>query len=73
MYYGGFGTNIKAAKSVLAKSVLMSTVGVVLTAGFVGAFVHFCFGIGWLESLLVSSVLLLLTQRQCFIFSAPKS
>ena len=57
MYYGGFGTNIKAAKSVLAKSVLMSTVGVVLTAGFVGAFVHFCFGIGWLESLLVSSVI----------------
>lgn len=57
MFYGGFGTNIKAAKPVAASAFLLSTLGVVLTAGFVGIFVHFCFGLGWLESVLMGSVI----------------
>ena len=40
MYYGGFGANVKQARSVAAQSVLLSTVGVVLTALLVGAFAH---------------------------------
>ena len=36
MFYGGFGTNIKEAKPVIARSVVLSTAGVVLTAGLTG-------------------------------------
>src|SRR5699024_8972220 len=36
MFYGGFGTNLKAARPVLAKSVVLSTLGVMLTAGLTG-------------------------------------
>ena len=32
MFYGGFGTNLEAARSVAVKSVLLSSLGVVLTA-----------------------------------------
>ena len=57
MYYGGFGTNIKAAKSVAVKSILLSTLGVVLTAGFTSAFIHFVLKLSWLESALIGSVI----------------
>lgn len=38
MFYGGFGTNIKEAKPVIARSVVLSTAGVVLTAGLTGLY-----------------------------------
>ena len=57
MFYGGFGTNIRAARPVLAQSILLSTVGVVMTTGLVGAFVHLVFRLGWIESLLIGSVI----------------
>lgn len=57
MFYGGFGTNIRAAKPVMARSFLLSTVGVALTAGLVGGFVRLALGLGWLESLLIGSVI----------------
>ena len=57
MFYGGFGTNIRAARPVVVRSFLLSTVGVVLTAGLVGGFVHLALGLGWLESLLIGSVI----------------
>ena len=41
MFYGGFGTNIKEAKPVIARSVVLSTAGVILTAGIKGLFIHF--------------------------------
>ncbi len=48
MFYGGFGTNLKAARPVAAKAVLLSTAGVALTAGFVGLFVRFVLDLnGW--------------------------
>ena len=56
MFYGGFGTNIKEAKPVAVQSFLLSTLGVVLTAGMVGVFVHIALGAGWLESMLIGSV-----------------
>lgn len=56
MFYGGFGTNIKEAKPVAVQSFLLSTLGVVLTAGMVGVFVHVALGAGWLESMLIGSV-----------------
>ncbi len=56
MFYGGFGTNMKAAKPVAARSFLLSTLGVALTAGLVGVFAHFALGLEWQESLLIGSV-----------------
>ncbi len=57
MFYGGFGTNIKTAKPVVAKSILLSTGGVILTAVVVGSFVHIVLHIGWIESMLIGSVM----------------
>ena len=56
MFYGGFGTNIKEARPVIARAVVLSTAGVVLTAAIVGIFVHAVLGLPLLESLLVASV-----------------
>ena len=56
MFYGGFGTKWKAAKPVAAKAVLMSTVGVVMTAFLVGLFCHFVIGINFQESLLIGAL-----------------
>lgn len=57
MFYGGFGTSFKAAKPVLLQAGLLATVGVILTAGFTGLFVHFVLHIDWLQSLLIGSVI----------------
>ena len=40
MFYGGFGTKWNEAKPVAVKSMLLSTLGVLLTAGRVGVFCH---------------------------------
>lgn len=57
MFYGGFGTNLKAARPAAGKAVLMSTLGVVMTAGLVGMFVHLVLSFSWLESFLIGSVI----------------
>ena len=57
MFYGGFGTSYKAAKPVFVRSALLATVGVVLTAGLTGLFVHFVLKLNILESLLIGSVI----------------
>lgn len=57
MFYGGFGTNWKSAKKVAVKSVLLSTVGVVLTATITGVFCHFVLNFDILESLLIGAVI----------------
>ncbi|MDO5085727.1 MAG: cation:proton antiporter, partial [Erysipelotrichaceae bacterium] len=41
IFYGGFNTNWKMAKPVVKQSVLLSTLGVVFTALFVGAFCEY--------------------------------
>lgn len=57
MFYGGFGTNWNEAKPVAAKAILLSTLGVILTAGFTGLFCHFVLGIKWIESFLIGALL----------------
>lgn len=57
MFYGGFGTRWKEAKPVAVKAGLLSTLGVVFTAGLTGVFCHYALKIGWLESLLIGSVI----------------
>lgn len=57
MFYGGFGTNWKRAKKVAVKSVLLSTVGVILTAGITGLFCYYALGFELLESMLIGAVI----------------
>ena len=56
MFYGGFGTNIKEAKSILAEASLLSTLGVAMTAGILGVALHYLLGLPWMEAFLFSSV-----------------
>ena len=56
MFYGGFNTNIDRAKPVTAPAVLLSTLGVIVTAGITGVFAHFILGFDWIGGLLLGSV-----------------
>ncbi len=57
MFYGGFSTRWSEAKPVAVKSILLSTMGVILTAGLTGLFCYFALRIDLLESLLIGSVI----------------
>ena len=57
MFYGGFGTKWRAARPVAVQSVLLSSVGVVMTAGLTGAFAHLVLKMNLLEGLLLGAVL----------------
>lgn len=61
IFYGGFGTNVKEARPVMVQSILLSGVGTALTAGITGVVVYFIFNtfttIGWIECMLIGSVL----------------
>jgi len=57
MFYGGAGIRISQAKKVAVRASLLSTVGVVLTAGFVGLFCHYILKIKLLESFLIGAVI----------------
>lgn len=53
MFYGGFGTNLHQAKPVAVKSMLLASVGVVITALLTGIFCHFVLNFSWAEGMLV--------------------
>ena len=57
MFYGGFGTKWRTARPVAVKSVLLSTLGVLITAGLTGLFCHFFLGFELLEGMLIGAVL----------------
>lgn len=56
MFYGGFGTNWKMAKPAAVPSILLSTLGVVITAGLTGLFCFMVFKTTLLEGLLIGSI-----------------
>lgn len=56
MFYGGFGTNWNEARPVAVKSVLLSTLGVVITAALTGFFCYFILKFSFLNSMLIGSV-----------------
>ena len=56
MFYGGFGTNWITAKKAAVPSVLMSTLGVIVTAGLTGLFCFFVLKTSLLEGLLIGAV-----------------
>ena len=57
MFYGGFGTNWNMAKPVAIQSILMSSLGVFITAGLTGLFCFSIFNTTLLEGLLIGSVI----------------
>lgn len=57
MFYGGFGTNWSEAKSIAVKATLLSTMGVLLTAGLTGLFCFWVLNIRFLESMLIGSII----------------
>lgn len=56
MFYGGFGTNWKMAKPIAPQAILMSTLGVLLTAVLTGLFSYLVLETTLLESLLLGAV-----------------
>ena len=56
MFYGGFGTNWNMAKPVAKEAIILSSLGVVLTALITGAFAHYVLDFSLLEGMLVGSV-----------------
>ena len=57
MFYGGFGTKWSAAKPVAVRATLLSTLGVLITAGITGLFCHLVLGMGLTEGMLIGAVL----------------
>ena len=57
MFYGGFGTRWEAAKPAAAKAVVLSTLGVAVTALLTALFCHFVLGFQPLASFLTGAVI----------------
>lgn len=56
MFYGGFGTSWREARPVAARAGLLSTLGILVTAGAVGLFCRYVLRFAWLESFLLGAV-----------------
>lgn len=56
LYSGGLDTKWHDIKPILGKGVTLSTFGVILTAAFIGVFVHLITDFTWAESFLLGSV-----------------
>lgn len=57
MFYGGFCVKWESAKPVIGKAVMLSTLGVVLTAGITCILCHLLLKIGLAESFLIGAVI----------------
>ncbi len=57
MFYGGFGTKWKTAKVVSSKAVILSTLGVFMTAMLTCGFCHYILGFELVESFLIGAVI----------------
>ncbi len=57
MFYGGFGTKWSEARPVAAMSALLSTAGVIITAGLTGLFCYAILGMELYESLLIGAII----------------
>lgn len=57
MFYGGFSTNWNHARPAAKQAVVLSSLGVVMTAGLVCLCCHFILKLGFAESFLIGSVI----------------
>jgi cell volume regulation protein A len=56
LFSGGLDTKWESIKPVLRQGVILSTLGVFLTALVLGMFCHFVFGFAWIEAMLLASI-----------------
>lgn len=56
LFDSGFETKLRSYRTAAAPALILATLGVVLTAGFVGAAAHYLFGLGWIQSFLLGSI-----------------
>lgn len=57
LFYGGFNTTLPRVRNGLAPAVVLATVGVLGTAGLIGAAVHLMMPLSWTEALLVGAII----------------
>ena len=57
MFSGGLDTELANIKRVTWEGISLSTIGVFITAMVVGILVHLLFGLGWLDSFLIGSII----------------
>lgn len=57
MFYGGFNTKWQSAKCVAVRATILSTLGVLVTAGLTGVFCYFVLHFSYVESFLIGAVL----------------
>ena len=57
IFYGGFKTRWKTAKPIAVRAILLSTIGVFLTAILVGLFCYYILNIKLLESFLIGAII----------------
>lgn len=57
IFSGGLSTKWDDVKPILGRGVTLSTIGILLTTGFIAAFTYFVFGIPLIESLLLGAIL----------------
>jgi cell volume regulation protein A len=57
IFFGGFETRWKTAKSIAVRALLLSTVGVFLTASMVGLFCYYILHLHLLESFLIGAII----------------
>lgn len=56
LFDSGFETPFKSYRVAAAPALVLATFGVVLTAGLVGVGAHFLFGVGWIEAMMLGSI-----------------
>lgn len=56
LFESGFDTRLQSYRAAAGPALTLATAGVALTTGFTGLVAHYLFGLGWLESLLLGSV-----------------
>ena len=56
LFDGGLRTRFATFRSALAPSLVLATLGVLMTAAFTAPFVAYVMGFGWIEALLVGAV-----------------
>jgi cell volume regulation protein A len=57
LFSGGLDTNFKSIRPVLGQGLLLSTLGVIITAVATGFFIHYVFGFTIYEGLLIGSII----------------
>lgn len=56
LFDSGFGTSLKSFRQAAAPSIILATLGVLLTTAIVGLAARLLFGFGWVESLLMGAI-----------------